>query len=193
MTHYYHPSRPGSDSSKVGIMVSNNDGFVLNGLGSIGNFQAGVLISEANRVKLSSLTLDGNQIGVFTTGSQNIEMQNNTLKQNDLGVAAHSNTGVSIVSNGIIANNIAGITLVGTRQSEILMNNINGSQNGAFFDGQSSGNVIEHNQFHNNTIDLNNANGLPTNINDNQFTDNNCKTIKGVKDNPCSRYILAIP
>ena len=55
------------------------------------------------------------------------------------------------------------------------MNNVVGSQNGVFLDGQSSQNTISANNVLENVIDLNNANGLPTNINANQYTDNSCQ------------------
>ena len=54
------------------------------------------------------------------------------------------------------------------------MNNVVGSQNGVFLDGQSSQNTISANNVFENVIDLNNANGLPTNINANQYVDNSC-------------------
>jgi nitrous oxidase accessory protein NosD len=166
---------PGQDSSKVGIMVPNNDNVVINGPGSISNFQAGVLVTGANGMKMSSLILDSNQIGVFMTGSENIEVQQNIVKQNSLGVATHSGAGARITSNLMSGNVLAGITFVNTQQSEVSMNNIDGSQNGAFLDAQSSGNNVAANNVLQNVVDINNANGLPTNINSNQFTDNNCQ------------------
>ena len=43
---------PGQDSSKVGIMVPNVDNAVVNGPGSISNFQAGVLLLEQLDLRL---------------------------------------------------------------------------------------------------------------------------------------------
>jgi parallel beta-helix repeat protein len=171
----YSITGPGPDSSKVGIMVPNNDNVVINGPGSISNFQAGVLVTGANGMKMSSLILDSNQIGVFMTGSENTEIQQNIVKQNSLGVATHSSSGATLTSNLMSGNLLAGITFVNTQQSEVSMNNIDGSQNGAFFDAQSSGNSVVANNVLENVIDVNNANGLPPNINNNQFTDNNCQ------------------
>jgi len=171
----YSITGPGPDSSKVGIMVPNNDNVVINGPGSISNFQAGVLVTGANGMKMSSLILDSNQIGVFMTGSENTEIQQNIVKQNSLGVATHSSSGATLTSNLMSGNLLAGITFVNTQQSEVSMNNIDGSQNGAFFDAQSSGNSAVANNVLENVIDVNNANGLPPNINNNQFTDNNCQ------------------
>jgi hypothetical protein len=56
------------------------------------------------------------------------------------------------------------------------MNNVVGSQNGAFLDWQSSQNTITAKNILENVIDLNNANGLPTDIHNNQFADNNCES-----------------
>ncbi|MGH9925276.1 MAG: hypothetical protein ACRD5B_07835 [Nitrososphaeraceae archaeon] len=44
------------------------------------------------------------------------------------------------------------------------MNNVVESQNGVFVDGQSAGNAVNANNVLENIIDINNANGLPTNI-----------------------------
>jgi hypothetical protein len=79
-------------------------------------------------------------------------------------------------SNLMNGNLLAGITFVNTQQSGVGMNNIVGSQNGVFLDGQSTGNAVNANNVLENIIDINNANGLPTNINANQFTDNSCET-----------------
>ena len=171
----YSITGPGPDSSKVGIMVPNNDNVVINGPGSISNFQAGVLVTGANGMKMSSLILNSNQIGVFMTGSENTEVQQNIIKQNSLGVATHSSSGATLTSNLMSGNLLAGITFVNTKQSEVSMNNIDGSQNGAFFDAQSSANNVVANNVLENVIDINNANGLPPNINNNQFTENNCQ------------------
>lgn len=167
---------PGQDSSKVGIMVPNVDNVVVNGPGSISNFQAGVLLTGANGFKINSVILSNNQIGTFMTGAENAQVQQNIIQGNSIGVASHSSTGAAMDSNLMNGNLLAGITLVNTQQSSVGMNNIVGSQNGVFLDGQSKQNTISANNVLENVIDLNNANGLPTNINANQFTDNSCET-----------------
>jgi hypothetical protein len=167
---------PGQESSKVGIMVPNVDNVVVNGPGSLSNFQAGVLLTGANGFKIDSVILSNNQIGTFMTGAENAQIQQNIVQDNSIGVASHSSRGAAIDSNLMSGNVLAGITFVNTQQSNVGMNNIHGSQNGAFLDGQSSQNTIADNNVLQNVIDLNNANGLPTNINTNQFTENNCET-----------------
>ena len=167
---------PGQDSSKVGIMVPNVDNVVVNGPGSISNFQAGVLLTGATGFAINSVILSNNQIGTFMTGAENAQVQQNIIQGNSIGVASHSSTGAAIDSNLMNGNLLAGITFVNSQQSSIAMNNVVGSQNGIFLDGQSDGNAVNANNVLENIIDINNANGLPTNINTNQFTDNSCQT-----------------
>jgi parallel beta-helix repeat protein len=165
---------PGQDSSKVGIMVSNVDNVVVNGPGTISNFQAGVLLTGSNGLKLDSTILENNQIAVSMTGADNAEVQQNMIKNNYLGIASHSNSGSKITSNLISGNQLAGITFVNTKSSSMDMNNIHGSQDGVFVDEQSSDNTINANSVLQNAVDINNANGLPLNINSNQYAENNC-------------------
>jgi parallel beta-helix repeat protein len=165
---------PGKDSSKVGIMVSNVDNVVVNGPGTISNFQAAVLLSGSNGFKLDSTILENNQIAMFMTGADNAEVRHNMIKNNHLGIASHSNSGSKIASNLMSGNQLAGITFVNTKSSNMDMNNIHGSQDGVFLDEQSSDNTINVNNVLQNAVDINNANGLPLNINSNQYAENNC-------------------
>lgn len=165
---------PGKDSSKVGIMVSNADNVVVNGPGTISNFQAAVLLSGSNGFRLDSTVLENNQIAMFMTGADNAEVQQNMIKDNNIGIASHSNSGSKISSNLMSGNQLAGITFVNTKSSSMDMNNIHGSQDGVFLDEQSSDNTINANNVLQNAVDINNANGLPLNINSNQYTENNC-------------------
>jgi parallel beta-helix repeat protein len=165
---------PGQDSSKVGIMVSNVDNVVVDGPGTISNFQAAVLLSGSNEFRLDSTILEKNQIAIFMTGADNAEVQQNMIKDNNIGIASHSNSGSRISSNLMGDNHLAGITFVNTKSSSLDMNNIYGSQDGVFLDEQSFDNTINANNVLQNAVDINNANGLPLNINFNQYTENNC-------------------
>src|SRR5918994_964787 len=93
-----------------------------------------------------------------------------------VGIMVPNVDNVVVNGPGSISNLLAGITFVNTQQSSVGMNNIVGSQNGVFLDGQSKQNTISANNVLENVIDLNNANGLPTNINANQYVDNSCET-----------------
>src|ERR687897_1818250 len=79
---------PGQDSSKVGIMVPNVDNVVVNGPGSISNFQAGVLLTGANGFTINSVILSNNQIGTFMTGAENAQVKQNIIQGNSIGVAS---------------------------------------------------------------------------------------------------------
>ena len=166
---------PGQDSSKVGIMIPNVDNVVVNGPGSLSNFQAGVLLTGTNGFTINSVILSNNQIGTFMTGAEKVQVKQNIIQGNSIGVASHSSSGSKISSNIMSANLLAGITFVNTKGSSIDINNIRGSQNGVFLDGQSADNTVTANNILENIVDLNNANGLPTNINTNKFTDNSCE------------------
>ena len=173
-TNGFSITGPGQDSSKVGIMVSNVDNVVVNGPGTISNFQAAVLLSGSNGFRLDSTVLENNQIAMFMTGADNADVQENMIKDNNIGIASHSNSGSKISSNLMSGNQLAGITFVNTKSSSMDMNNIHGSQDGVFLDEQSSDNTINANNVLQNTVDINNANGLPLNINSNQYNENNC-------------------
>ena len=77
-------------------MVSNVDNVVVNGPGSITNFQAGVLLNGANEFKIGSTILEGNQIAVSMTGADNTEILQNMIKNNHLGMASHSSSNSKI-------------------------------------------------------------------------------------------------
>src|SRR5437667_6928449 len=67
----YTLTGPGQQSSKVGIVVPNNDNIMISGPGVIKGFQAGVLATGSNNVQIKSSLLTGYEIHVFTTGSTN--------------------------------------------------------------------------------------------------------------------------
>jgi nitrous oxidase accessory protein NosD len=97
------------------------------------------------------------------------------INSNSIGVASHSSTGLQLDENLVSGNQLAGITFVNTRDSMISTNNILESENGIFVDAQSNNDKVQFNNVLRNTVDLNNANGLATNVNSNSFTDNNCE------------------
>ena len=177
-------SGPGEKSSKVGVMFADNDGVTVLGPGTIQNFQAGALFSGGEDNKISRVTFTENEIAVFETGSKNVAIEDNLMFGNSIGVAAHSSSGSKLTTNLFKSNDLAGVTLVNSANNELSMNTIQGSVNGIFLDGQSTkNNVNSNNVLQNRGVDLNNGNGLPTNINDNVFGDNNCNT--SVPDGLC--------
>lgn len=177
-------SGPGEKSSKVGVMFADNDEVTVQGPGTIKSFQAGALFSGGEDNKISRVTFTENEIAIFQTGSKNIAVEDNLLFGNSIGVAAHSSSGSKLTTNLFKSNDLAGVTLVNSAANELSMNTIQGSVNGIFLDGQSTeNNVNSNNVLQNRGVDLNNGNGLPTNINNNVFSDNNCNT--SVPDGLC--------
>jgi hypothetical protein len=71
---------------------------------------------------------------------------------------------------------MAGITIVNSDNGVVTLNSITESGNGLYVDNQSTQNNINFNNVLLNTIDINNANGLPVNTNTNTFDQNNCMT-----------------
>ena len=175
---------PGDKSSKVGVMFADNDDVTVQGPGTIENFQAGSLFSGGENNKISKVTFQNNEIGIFETGAKNTAVEYNSMFDNSIGVAAHSSSGTSLNTNIFNNNDLAGVTLVNSAGNQLSTNTIQGSVNGIFLDGQSTKNTIDtNNVLKNRGVDLNNGNGLPTNINDNVFTDNSCNT--SVPDGLC--------
>ena len=95
---------PGTGSSKVGFMIPNTDDVTIQGPGTVSHFQAGLLITGSNNVKVKSLILEGNEIGIFSTGSDGAQVQKNIIDSNNIGFASHSSDGVKVDTN-IMTNN----------------------------------------------------------------------------------------
>jgi nitrous oxidase accessory protein NosD len=166
---------PGPDSSKVGVSVGNQDGVRIEGPGTIEQFQAGILASGAEGTMISEMILEDNQIAIFSTGTEGLQAMQNIITRNSIGVASHSSNGLELTENLLTGNVLAGITFVATGESLVSTNNVIESENGIFVDPQSSDNRIESNNVLRNKVDLNNANGLATNVNQNGYSDNNCQ------------------
>jgi len=174
---------PGGESSKVGIMLANNDNVQVTG-GTVKGFQAGILNTGGSGNTISKVTFTENQIAVFNTGATNTNIETNNMFSNSIGVASHSSTGTKLHQNMLTDNQLAGVTLVNSAENVLDFNTITGSVNGVFLDGQSANNNVNTNTIvQNSGVDINNGNGLPTNINANGFSDNLCHT--SVPDGLC--------
>jgi nitrous oxidase accessory protein NosD len=166
---------PGPASSKIGVMLANNNGVQVLGPGTITNFQAGILNTGGDSNSVNRVTFTENEIAIFNTGAKTTSIQENMMDSNKIGFASHSSSGTVMKTNLLLSNALAGVTLVNSQGNEVSTNIIKGSVNGVFVDGQSTLNNVNTNTVVQNTgVDLNNGNGLPTNINHNVFTDNNC-------------------
>jgi nitrous oxidase accessory protein NosD len=170
----YSISGPGDNSSKVGIAVPHSNNVVIEGSGAIRSFQAGVLITGSESTNVHRVTFEGNKIAIFMTGSIGSTIEQNFIGPNTIGVASHSSIGVQIHANMMTGNDLAGVTLVNTDKGQIDANSIGGSRNGIFVDAQSTKNTILYNNVLKNDVDINNADGLPLNINGNELLKNNC-------------------
>jgi len=170
----YTITGPGGNSSKVGISVPHSDGVIIKGPGTIENFQAGVLMTGSSNTEVQRLTFQGNKIAVFMSGTDGATIEQNTIGPNTIGVAAYSSSGASVHANLFTGNSLSGITFVNGDESMVDANSIGGSKNGIYLDSQSGKNVILFNNALRNDVDINNADGLPININGNEFTKNNC-------------------
>ena len=174
---------PGGESCKVSIMLENNDN-VLVTRGTVKGFQAGVLNTGGSGNTITKVTFTENQIAIFNTGAKNTNIETNNMFSNSIGVASHSSTGTKLHQNMLTDNQLAGVTLVNSAENVLDFNTITGSVNGVFLDGQSSNNNVNTNTIvQNSGVDINNGNGLPTNINANGFSDNLCHT--SVPDGLC--------
>lgn len=175
---------PGPKSSKIGIMLATSSGVTVMGPGVVSGFQAGILDTGGQDNKVNGVNFVGNQIAIFMTGAKGTDIEQNMLTGNDIGMASHSSSGTTFTKNLLDKNTLAGVTLVNSADNTIDTNIIEHSNNGVFVDGQSTNNKITTNTILQNTgVDLNNANGLPININKNTFTGNNCNT--SVPDGLC--------
>jgi nitrous oxidase accessory protein NosD len=167
---------PGPDSSKVGVSVGNQVGVMIEGPGTIEQFQAGIYAAGAEDTMISGVMLEDNQIAVFSTGTEGLQAMQNELTENSIGVGSHSSNGLELTENLITGNVLTGISFMTTDDSLISKNDVRASHNGIYVDPESNSNRIESNDVLENELDLNNANGLAINVNSNSFSDNNCKT-----------------
>jgi parallel beta-helix repeat protein len=162
-------------SSKVGVMIPNMNNVVVQD-GTIQGFQAGILMTGSQNVELSNIISKNNQIGAFSTGASIVNTHLSILMNNEIGFAGHSTQQATIQDNILFQNTLAGITLVNSDNGILTLNSITESGNGLYVDSQSNNNNINFNNVLLNTVDINNANGLPVNTNANTFDQNNCMT-----------------
>src|ERR671912_516761 len=138
--------------------------------------KVGVMIPNMNNVEIKGIVSKDNQIGAFSTGASIVNVHLSILMNNQIGFAGHSTQQATIENNILYQNALAGITLVNSDNGVLALNSITESGNGLYVDNQSNNNNVNFNNVLLNTIDLNNANGLPVNTNANTFDQNNCMT-----------------
>jgi hypothetical protein len=167
---------PGINSNKVGIMVGAQNNTIIFGNGVISGFQSGIYISGSDNIVAKNININNNKVAIYITGAKFTNINNNMLNNNTIGIASHSNTKIDLKYNLFTENNLSGISFINTHNSTIEGNNILNTTNGIYLDVQSSFDKVNFNNLFNNVLDINNANNLPLNINNNYYANNNCIT-----------------
>jgi parallel beta-helix repeat protein len=158
-----------------GILVANADNVAISGLGEISGFSRGVTFLGSSGGMLTDVQLANNDIGAVVASSAGTEISRNTFTNNGIAVVSDASNGGVTAFNQIVANLREGILLLGSSENVVAANNMYGNgANGIYLDPMSEGNNIDYNTvFGHETADLNNADGMPTNVNQNSFGDNN--------------------
>ena len=158
-----------------GILVANVDDVDITGLGEISGFDRGITFMGSSDGHVTDLQIANNGVGVLISSSEATEITRNTLTNNGIAVISDlSNHGV-IAFNQVVANLEQGMLLLGSDMNTVAANNMFGNgDNGIYLDILSNENTIDFNTvFGHEVADLNNANGQPTNVNQNSFGENN--------------------
>jgi parallel beta-helix repeat protein len=158
-----------------GILVANADNVAISGLGEISGFSRGVTFLGSSGGALTDIQLANNDIGAVVASSEGTEISRNTITNNGIAVVSDASNGGVTAFNQIVANLEQGILLLGSSDSVVAANNMYGNgASGIYLDPMSQRNHLDYNTvFGHETADLNNADGMPTNVNQNSFGDNN--------------------
>jgi parallel beta-helix repeat protein len=158
-----------------GILVANADNVAIQGLGEIAGFSRGVTFLGSSGGALTDVQLVNNEIGAVMASSEGTEISRNTITNNGIAVVSDASNGGVTAFNQIVANLEQGILLLGSSDSVVAANNMYGNgASGIYLDPMSQRNHIDYNTvFGHETADVNNADGMPTNVNQNSFGDNN--------------------
>ena len=158
-----------------GILVANAENVAISGLGEISGFSRGVTFLGSSGGHLTDVQLANNDIGAVMASSSGTEISRNTFTNNGIAVVSDGSNGGVTAFNQIVANLREGILLIGSSDNVVAANNMYGNgANGIYLDPMSQGNNVDYNTvFGHETADLNNADGMPTNVNQNSFGDNN--------------------
>ena len=158
-----------------GILVANADNVAIAGLGEISGFSRGVTFLGSSGGAVTDIQLANNDIGTVVASSEGTEISRNTITNNGIAVVSDGSNGGVTAFNQIVANVEQGILLLGSSDNVVAANNMYGNgASGIFLDPMSQRNHLDYNTvFGHEAADLNNADGMPTNVNQNSFGDNN--------------------
>jgi parallel beta-helix repeat protein len=159
----------------TGIMVANADNVAIHGLGEIAGFSRGVTFLGSSGGEVTDVQFSDNGVGVVASNSEGIEISRNTLTNNGIGAILDATNRAIVAFNQFVANLEEGIVLEGSSDNVIAANNLFGNGfDGIYLDEMSERNNVDYNTaFGHETADMNNADGMPTNVNENIFGDNN--------------------
>ena len=158
-----------------GILVANADDVDITGLGEIDGFDRGITFMGSSGGQVTDLQLANNGIGVLMSGSEATEISRNTLTNNGMAVISDSSNHGVIAFNQVVANLEQGMLFLGSDLNTVAANNMFGNgENGIYLDILSNENTIDFNTvFGHEVSDLNNDDGRSTNVNQNNFGENN--------------------
>jgi parallel beta-helix repeat protein len=158
-----------------GILVANADNVAISGLGEISGFSRGVTFLGSSGGAVTDIQLANNDIGAVVASSEGTEISRNTITNNGIAVVSDGSNGGVTAFNQMVANLEQGILLLGSSDNVVAANNMYGNgASGIYLDPMSQRNHLDYNTvFGHETADLNNADGMPTNVNQNSFGDNN--------------------
>jgi len=180
-----HTIRSNGDSDAVdltvkygdnnGILVPDANNVTIIGPGIIAGFDRAVTFTGSKGGLVKDLVLRDNDAAIFITGSSKLSVTTNTIDNNKFGIVSESSQENQIIFNLIAANEKQGIVLTDSDDYLVFGNTVfaNGN-NGIFLDAQSFDNFVDlNNVFGHAKADINNANGMPVNVNHNNFGENN--------------------
>jgi parallel beta-helix repeat protein len=157
-----------------GILVTAGDVTIL-GLGQISGFETGISFIGSAGAQVSDVTLRDNGIGALVSGSDSVYISKNSIDTNDYGIVSKSSSNGVASFNQIVSNSAAGIVLLDSSVNTVAGNGVFGNgDTGIFLNDQSTRNTVDYNiVFGHSEADMNNANGMATNLNHNTFGENN--------------------
>jgi parallel beta-helix repeat protein len=169
----------------IGILIADYKNVTIVGPGIITGFDKGVEFAGSKGGYILDLKLTENKIGISLKVSNGITIYRNFIDGNTIGIASQSSRSWGVIAyNQIIQNANQGVMLMDSHFFIISANTIiKNGKNGIFLDVHSSDNTLLSNNILSQTVDINNADGIPINISQNVFVENSCH--KALPDGLC--------
>src|SRR5215218_5889486 len=169
----------------IGILIADYKNVTIVGPGIIAGFDKGVEFAGSKGGYILDLKLTENKIGISLKVSNGITIYRNFIDGNTIGIASQSSRSWGVIAyNQITLNANQGVMLMDSHFFIISANTIiKNGKNGIFLDVHSSDNTLLSNNILSQTVDINNADGIPINISQNVFVENSCH--KALPDGLC--------